>query len=184
LTNDDAKLHQEEDMNICENLDKNEKNKIQDLLNEFKDRFAYDHKDLEFSNLKPMKIELKENVEPVKLNPFRQPQHLKSIIEEQIEEMLNAGIIKPSESSWASPVIMVRKKDGKWRFCVDYRKLNTATKGLSYPLPHIDTTLDTLSGAKVFTTLDLYSGFWQIRIDDDSMPLTAFTTHKGLFEFT
>jgi len=148
----------EDHFNIGPQLNQKDKQDIIEILDEFKDRFAYDHKDLEGSELKAMKIDLIEGTEAVKGNPYRQPGHLKKIIEEQIEEMLHAGIIQPSESSWASPVILVKKKDGKWRFCVDYRKLNAATKGLSYPLPHIDSTLDTLSGAKVFK--DTRSQLW------------------------
>ncbi|CAF4462592.1 unnamed protein product, partial [Rotaria socialis] len=97
--------------------------------------------------------------------------------------MLDQEIISPSKSPWASPVILVPKKDGSLRFCVDYRKLNTVTIRDAYLLPRIDDTLDSLQQAKFLLTLDLRSGYWQVEMDKDSRQKTAFVTHKGLFEF-
>ena len=74
--------------------------------------------------------------------------------------MLDQDVIQPSFSPWSSPVVMVKKKDGSWRFCIDYRKLNGATHRDAYPLPRIDSTLDSLTGSTLFTTLDLASGYW------------------------
>ena len=94
--------------------------------------------------------------------------------------MQNNNIIKPSESPWASPVVLVKKRDGTLRFCVDYRGLNCVTKPDVFPLPRIYDLLDQL---EYFTTLDLRSGYWQIKVQTDSQEKTAFITHKGLFEF-
>ena len=97
--------------------------------------------------------------------------------------MLTQDVIVPSESPWASPVVLVRKKDrGVW-FCIHYRKLNGITKLDEFPLLRIDDTLDLLSGAKYFTTLDLASGYWQVPMEPSSQEKTAFTTHCGLYEF-
>ncbi|GFT86228.1 hypothetical protein TNCV_2419971 [Trichonephila clavipes] len=93
--------------------------------------------------------------------------------------MLDEGIVQPSESPWSSPVVLVRKKDGSWRFCVDYRKLNSVTKKDVYPLPRIDDTLDCLKGAKFFSSMDLRSGYWQIEIDEADREKTAFITPKA-----
>ena len=97
--------------------------------------------------------------------------------------MQETGVIQPSNSPWASPIVMVRKKDGTHRFCVDYRSLNEVTKADTYPLPRVDDLLDQLGGAKFFTTLDLASGFWQIRVAQGSREKTAFVVPQGLFEF-
>ena len=104
-------------------------------------------------------------------------------MDQLVEEMMQQGVVVLSASPWASPVVLVRKKDGGMRFCVDYRKLNRATKLDEYPLPRIDDTLDMLSGAQHFTTLDLASGYWQVPVDQTSQEKTAFITHSGLYEF-
>ena len=97
--------------------------------------------------------------------------------------MLAAGIIQPSQSEWSSPVVLVRKKDGGLRWCIDYRRLNEVTEKDAYPLPKIEECLDTLSGAKWFSTLDLQSGYWQVEMDPLDKVKTAFTTRYGLFEY-
>ena len=98
-------------------------------------------------------------------------------------KMLEQGTIQPSVSPWAAPVVLVKKKDGTERFCVDYRKLNSVTRRDSHPIPHVQDTLECLHGASYFSCLDLRSGYWQVEVDDESKPKTAFTTHNGLFEF-
>ena len=100
-----------------------------------------------------------------------------------IQRMEEQGIVKPSASPWSSPIILVPKKDGTTRFCIDYRRLNAITKKDVYPLPRVDDILDTLGGCKYFS-LDLSSGYWQIEMDSESAEKTAFSTHCGLFEFT
>lgn len=97
--------------------------------------------------------------------------------------MLEHDVIQPSYSSWAAPIVLVRKKDGGVRFCVDFGKLNDVTVKDAYPLPRIDDTLDTLSSAKWFSTLDLASGYWQMEFDLVDHPKTAFTTRSELYEF-
>jgi len=96
---------------------------------------------------------------------------------------LERGVIRPSASAWASPIVLVPNWDGNLRFCVDYRKVNSITKKDVYPLPHIDDILDTLSEACYFSTLDLASGFWQIEMDAATREKSAFVTHCGLHEF-
>ena len=111
------------------------------------------------------------------------PVTVKKEVAKQLRSIPESGMIQPSTSPWASPVFMVRKKDGTNRFCVDYRALNAITKPDLYPLPRIDDLLDQLGKSRYFSTLDLASGYWQIRVEPNSVERTAFIAPQGLFEF-
>ncbi|MEE4247194.1 MAG: reverse transcriptase family protein, partial [Kangiellaceae bacterium] len=122
-------------------------------------------------------ISIKTVGEPFKMKAYRQALTKRKIVESEIEKMLGAGVIRPSQSPWASPITLVPKKTGEVRFCVDYRRINSMTIRDSYPLPNIQDIFDTLGGSKYFTTLDLRSGYWQIDLDKESIPKTAFVCH-------
>ena len=120
--------------------------------------------------------------------PFKQPlrRHPLSqlpIIDEHVEQMLSNDVIEPAASPWASNVVLVRRKDNSFRFCIDYRALNLRTCQDSYPLPRIDSCLDSLGGATLFSTLDLRSGYWQVPMQPESAEKTAFVTRKGVWKF-
>ena len=120
---------------------------------------------------------------PVFSPPRRNARALQQVIRENVEEMLLHDIIRPSTSPYSSPIVLVPKKTGEKRFCIDYRKLNSVTVKDKYPLPRIDDTIDHLHGANFFSTLDLFSGYWQIEIEEKDKQKTAFTTDEGHFEF-
>jgi len=109
---------------------------------------------------------------------------MQAIINEEVDEMLTQGMIEPSHSPWNSPIVVVKKKDGKHRFCIDFRRVNDTTHKDAYPLPQITVTLNKLRGARYLSTLDLKSGYWQVPLASESRPVTAFTVPgKGLFQF-
>ena len=120
---------------------------------------------------------------PRRVPARRMPLAVRREVSKQLKNMQQAGVIQPSASPWSSPVVMVKKKDGTQHFCVDYRTLNAVTKSDTFPLPRIDDLLDQLGDSRYFSTLDLASGFWQIRLSDSAVEKTAFSVPQGLFEF-
>lgn len=120
---------------------------------------------------------------PIKQAPRRIHFHMQKDVDGHIDDLLQRNIIEPSSSPWASNIVLVKKKDGTTRFCIDYRKLNV-TKHDAYLLPRIDDSLDQLRGATWFPTLDLCSGYWQVAVDSQDNQKTAFSTRRGLFEFS
>ena len=141
-----------------------------------------DSMDLGKTDLVKHHIEL-TNYTPIK-DRYRQilPQQYEEV-QKHLKEMLDIRAIRHSNSPWASPVVLVRKKDGSLRFCIDLRKLNAWTVKDAYSIPHIEDALDSLNGACIFTSLDLKSGYWKVELDEKSIPLTAFTVAPlGFYE--
>jgi transposase InsO family protein len=120
---------------------------------------------------------------PIKMHFYRASPEKLDIMKQEIADMLKLGVIRPSKSEWASPLILVKKQNGEWRPCVDYRKLNSISKGENYPLPRLDDLIDKVGGAKLLTTLDLSKGYWQIELTPRAREVSAFTTPFGQFEF-
>jgi hypothetical protein len=129
------------------------------------------------------RIEMNEGVRPIRQRSYRYSQSERKVIGDQVTEMLRQGVIEASNSPWASPVVLVKKKDGSWRFCIDFRRVNAVTKKDVYPLPRIDDALDCLHGATWFSSLDLKSGYWQVPMQPDDREKTAFVTPDGLYQF-
>ena len=128
-------------------------------------------------------IPLKPNTRPIAHPPYRLNQERKDFLEKELDKMLEKGIIQTSESPWASPIVIVPKKTGDLRICVDYRPLNSVTVTDRYPIPNMQDQLENFRTAKYFTALDLASGYWQVKMHPDDQAKTAFITPSGLYEF-
>jgi len=124
------------------------------------------------------------NAKPIKQPPRRPPLAARQEEDKQLDEVLAAGIIEPSFSSWSSPVCIVKKRDDTFSFCIDYRRLNDVTEKDAFPVPHVKDALDSFHGARYFATIDLLSGYWQMGMTERVKQCSAFCTRRGLFQFT
>ena len=161
-------------------MDTRQRREVAKLLNKYSDVFSKSDNDIGRTGIIKHKIPT-GNTLPIKERPRRVPEHMNKEVDMQIDNMLKENVIKPSTSPWASCIVMVKKKDGSNRFCVDYRKLNDSTIKDAYPLPRVAKSLDQLSGSQWFSCLDLNSGYWQVEMDKSDAEKTAFTSRKGLF---
>ncbi|XP_078797929.1 uncharacterized protein LOC144989406 [Oryzias latipes] len=135
------------------------------------------------TNLTKHAIRLKDN-RPIRQRPYRVPQQFVGRLGEEITNMQELGVIEPSDSEWCSPMILLPKKDGSLRPCIDFRKLNAVSEFDAYPMPRVDELLERIGAAGYITTLDLCKGYWQVPLEPASRPYTAFRTPAGLFQFT
>ena len=164
-------------------LDCSQREVLAKLLLDYHQVFARSTDDLGKTNLVQHTINT-GNAIPVRQPARRQPLGKREAERAEIQNMLKRGITEPSSSPWSSNVVLVTKKDGSERFCVDYRVLNSLTKKDAYPLPRVDNCLDSLAGSKWYSTMDLNSRFWQVGISPESRERTAFSTSLGLFHLT
>ena len=169
-------------LNLHPDLKPVERLQIEALVTQYADVFAWSDLDLGFTDKVEHQIFLTDDT-PI-AQPYRRvPPSVLTEVREHIEDLLAKDIIRPSSSPWASPIVVVRKKDGDIRMCVDYRRLNAVTRRDSFPLPRIDETLDAVGGARYFSTLDLASGYYQMAMSEKDKDKTAFTCPFGLYEF-
>ena len=121
--------------------------------------------------------------EPIRTKGYSIPYKMRSVMETEIQDMLDLGVIEPSISPYSSPIVLVPKKDGSVRFCIDFRKLNKVTEFDAEPMPNMEEIINRMSGHKYFTKMDLSKGYWQVGLTERSKPLTAFETPRDLFQF-
>ena len=159
-----------------------ERQQLENFVMNNADMFSKDEEDLGYTARMPHSIHLRDD-EPVASTFRRIPPTQYEEVKRHIQMLLDKKIIQKSSSPYASPVVIVRKKDNSIRLCVDYRRLNAKTKPDAYPLPRIDDSLDALGGAKLFSTLDLASGYHQVAMKDKDREKTAFITPFGLYEY-
>lgn len=183
-----------EDLSVCQvngsrviqsssDLTKNQKNQLESLIERFKSLSWMSGTRLGRTNAIEHKIDTGD-AEPVKQRHHNMSPYMLGHLNKELDQMLDLGVVRPSQSPWASPVLLVKKKNGDLRFCFDGRKLNSLTKRDAYPLPHVDHILSKLTGARYLSSIDLKSAFWQIPLEESSCEKTAFVVpSRGLFEF-
>ena len=162
--------------------DASHKPELRTLIEEFLDVFAEADNDVGTTDLVFHEID-SGDTHPLRQPPRRLPYgEQRAAVEAEVRKLVSADIARPSISPWASPVVMVKKKDGSWRMCVDYRRLNSHTKFDSFPLPRLDEALDAFAGSMVFSSLDLAMAYHQVPVAPADVEKTAFVTHLGLYE--
>nr|GBM06712.1 Retrovirus-related Pol polyprotein from transposon 17.6 [Araneus ventricosus] len=163
-------------------LTSGQQQQVLELLTKYNNVFAQNISDLGECGIIKHTIKLTDDI-PTRQKPYRVPYNLKNEMRNQINILLDAGIIQPSTSPYCAPVLLVKKSDGSFRLVADLRKLNSKTIPDNSPLPKIDEMIDQLSGAKFFSTMDLTSGFHQMSMHPDHMHYTGIATEFGLFEY-
>ncbi|GJY33009.1 putative reverse transcriptase domain-containing protein [Tanacetum coccineum] len=172
-------------INTKEMEDKSEKKRLEDvpIVQDFPDVFPEDLPGLPPTRQVEFQIDLIPGAAPVARAPYRlAPSEMKEL-SEQLKELSDKGFIRPSSSPWGAPVLFVKKKDGSFRMCIDYRELNKLTVKNRYPLPRIDDLFDQLQGSSVYSKIDLRLGYHQLRVQEEDIPKTAFRTRYGHYEF-
>ena len=175
-------LEEEQKPTINRELTLKQQQKLDKFLKKHEDMFAEDLYELGHTTEEVHSIPTNCPFPPTQ-RAYHYPPHYNDFIKEEIERMLENGIIRESTSSWASPIVVVKKKNNKLRFCVDYRKVNACTEQDKYPLPLIADIFDSLEGSKYFSSLDLASGYWQMEVAEEDKKKTAFISKHGLYEF-
>ena len=172
-------VSEQEGPTIGEGLSDEQSGELREMLKEFADVMQDEPGR---TNLIEHRIEV-NGARPVRQAPYRIPYAYRELVQEEMKEMEEKGVIEKSSSEWASPIVLVGKKDGSMRLCVDFRRLNAVTQMDAYPMPRVDELIDKLGSACYITTLDLSRGYWQVPVPEESRPLTAFVTPFGQYQF-
>ena len=167
---------------VHETVSSSERQQLQSLLCKYSSVFSKGEGDLGRATAVMHRIDTGSS-KPFRQTLRRQPICLQTEIDQQLRQMEEQGVIYPSQSEWASNIVVVKKKDGSLRCCVDYRQLNERTVKDAYPLPRIDDCLDTLAGSQIFSTFDLRSGYYQVAMDPKDAHKTTFVTRRGTYAF-
>jgi hypothetical protein len=165
-------------------LTEDQLDRFEKLVQDYREIFSKDKTDIGFTSLAKHNIELLPGAEAFREHPRRQNPAKREAASQTINDLLDKGIVENSESPFASGIVLVLKKDGSYRMCIDFRKLNQITKKDAYPIPRIDDALNQLGEARFFSSLDLTSGFWQVPLREQDKEKTAFSTQEGHFQFT
>jgi hypothetical protein len=172
-----------EKLHINNDIYPNKRNQIKQLIMEYESIFEYDNEKNGRIDLAKHKIITPPDAIPITQKRYRETKDKTEFISQEIDKLLRMGKIRESYSPWSSPVTLAGKKSGKYRFCIDYRKLNAITKPDAYPLPRIDELLEKYETSKWFTSLDLAAGYHQIEMEELDKEKTAFICSKGLYEY-
>ena len=157
-----------------------DRQQVATLLCKYSNVFSQGEEDVGLTELVQHEVPTLPNTQPIRQAPYRVGPEKEAEIDRQVSKLARQGMIEPTYGAWSSPVVLVRK-DQTWRLCVDYRKLNAVTKQDAYPLPRIDDSLDALFGSKLFSTLDMMSGYWQVPLSPEAQEKAAFITRNGLW---
>jgi len=172
----------ENTFNVSESLSESESVQLSVLLDNYKSVFAFNDNELGSTSLIEHSIDVGE-IKPIFQRPYRIPYSQREIVENKIKELCDRGIIRPSNSPYSSPLVLVPKKDGSLRLCVDFRRVNEVTKKDVYPLPLIQDMVDALNGSKYYSVLDLCQGYHQVPVKESHKEITAFSFYGGHYEF-
>jgi hypothetical protein len=164
------------------NLEENNKNRVEKVLKKYPKLFAPEQGPNRSTTMAEHHIDTGD-ITPIRCRTRLLPAFKQELASRELKKMIDLGVVEESVSPWAAPIVLVKKKDNSWRFYVDYRQLNNATKKDSYPLPNIQDTLSSLAGASYFCALDLASGYWQVPLSQKAKEKTAFVMKEGLYQF-
>ena len=162
----------------CLGISEDQKMQLENLLIKYQGCFSKTSEDMGLTDRAEHRIDT-GNSRPIKQAPRRIPLAKMQDVNREIKEMLAKGVIEESDSPWSSPIVLVKKKDNSIRFCIDYRRVNEVTIKDSHPIPRIESILDALSGSKFYSTIDLKSGYWQVKVAEEDKPKTAFSIPGG-----